>query len=92
MVDSPPHPAYIDPSTPSSQSRAWVKGDTYIGDADKAVRMLYSKLLTDPNPPLRLPLGHDIIPKLLNQWKNNIQDLERTASWSDGLVIDGRSW
>ena len=54
--------------------------------------MLYSKLLTDPNPPLRLPLGHDIIPKLLNQWKNNIQDLERTASWSDGLVIDGRSW
>ena len=92
MVASPPHPAYADPSTPSSQSRAWVKGDTYIGDADKAVRMLYSKLLPDPNPPLRLSLGHDIIPKLLDQWKNNIKDLERTASWSDGLVIDGRSW
>ena len=44
---------------------------------------LYSKLLTDPEPPLRLPLGQDIITKLLDQWKSNIQDLERTASWSD---------
>jgi hypothetical protein len=92
MVSSPPHPAYTDPSTPSSQSRTWIKGDTYIGDADKAVRMLYTKLLTDPSPPLRLTIGHDIIPRVLDQWKNNIQELERTASWSDGLVIDGKSW
>jgi hypothetical protein len=92
MVDSPPHPAYADSSTPSSQTRARVKGDTYVGDADKAVRMLYSKLLSDPDPPLRLPLGHDIIPKLSEQWSNNIRDLERTASWSDDLVLDGRSW
>ena len=92
MVESPPHPAYADPSTPSSQSRLWVKGDGHIGDADKAVRMLYSKLLNDPNPPLRLTLGHDIIPKILDQWKKYIEDLEKTASWSDGLVIDGRSW
>lgn len=92
VVDSQRHPAYADPSAPSSQSRAQVKGDTYIGDADKAVRVLYSKLLADPDPPLRLPLGHDIIPRLLDQWKNNIQDLERTASWSDDLAIGGRSW
>lgn len=91
MIDSPPHPAYADPSAPLSQSRAWVKRGNYIGDMDKAVRVLYSKL-KDPNPPLRLPLGHNITPRLLDQWKKNIEDLERTASWSDGLVIDGRSW
>ena len=91
MVDLPPHPAYADPSTPSSQSRVRANGDTSIGDADKVVRMLYSKLLADPNPPPRLPLGHDIIPKLLDQWRSNIQDIERTASWSDDLGVDGRS-
>ena len=91
MVASPPHPAYTDPSTPSSQSRAWIKADTIIGDPDKTVRMLYSKLLTDPNPPFRLPVGHEIIPRVLDQWKNNIKDLERVASWSDGLAGDGTS-
>lgn len=54
--------------------------------------MLCSKLLTDPNPPLRLPVGLDIIPMALEQWKKNIEDLGRTASWSDDLVIDGTSW
>lgn len=77
---------------PSSQTRTWIKEDMFIGNTDKAVRMFYSKLLTDPDPPLRLPVGQDIIPMALEQWKKNIQDLERTASWSDDLVMDGRSW
>ena len=92
IFDLPVHPAYAYPSTTSSWSRAQVKEGKWIGDADKAVRMLYSKLLSDPNPPLRLPLGHDVIPKLLDQRKNGIRDLEERTSWSDGLVVDGKSW
>ena len=67
MVSLPPHTAYADPSAPSSQSHAWIKGGTYIVDADKVVRMHCSKFLTDPGPPLRLTLGHDIIPRVLDQ-------------------------
>jgi hypothetical protein len=77
MVSSPPHTADADPSALSSRSRARIKGDICIVDDDKAVRVHYSKLLTDPSRPPRLTLGHGIIPRALDQWENNKN--ERTA-------------
>ena len=96
MVKLPSHPAYTDPSLPSSILRTALLASTQkeqdprfpvLGDPAKAVRELY-RLSELQAPPLRLVLGKDCLDICREKMAAVLKDVEDYASWSKDLERD----
>jgi len=82
MTILPQHPAYADPSFPTSQYRKSHGSHPAIGDPTKASEVIY-KLAHDSfngkELPLRLPLGSETYYIMSAQATRTLSDLERWA-------------
>ncbi|KAH7908712.1 hypothetical protein BJ138DRAFT_1068336 [Hygrophoropsis aurantiaca] len=83
---APQHPAYADPSSPSSQFRKFITSGAVDGDADKAVAAI-EKLVHIDNPPLRLPLHKRTVASAKEKASSILEDVKKYESWSDDLYF-----
>jgi len=73
----PQHPAYSDPSTPSSKIRGYLLGP-YVGKGDpvKAAQAMI-KIANMENPPTRIPLGIDAVEMVKAECKSVLEEVEK---------------
>ncbi|KIK91771.1 hypothetical protein PAXRUDRAFT_148756 [Paxillus rubicundulus Ve08.2h10] len=79
-------PAYADPTSPSSQIRAFLTSEL-DGDADKATAAI-EKLVHLDHPPLRLPLHKRAVAGVKEKLQNILDEVHGYESWSDDLYIN----
>lgn len=80
----PVHPAYRDPTLMGHFIRG-LKYNGILGDTDKATAMLFRRLADDPEPPLRVAVGHDSNSGIKQKLKRVEADITKYKGWSDGL-------
>ena len=73
---APPHPSYTNPNLPTNVIRRLFKGFTVSGDPEKAIDFVYGYFTTTPNPPLRLPIGLDVIRDVRGKIGSLIKDVD----------------
>ena len=84
----PAHPAYASPGTIASKVRAVMGNPNFKRpSADKAVQKVY-KLAALPNPPIRLPVGKDMIVAIREEVSQLTSATETFESWSEDLGVD----
>lgn len=82
------HPAYTDPTLPTAVTREVFKhSERYAKDPMKGVQRIYDLSLL-PEPPLRFPLGLEVVDAVAKQIKSVENDVAKYASWSEGLEFD----
>ena len=90
---APRHPAYTDPTMMTSLVRGAFEQSASeaatfpYSDTAKGVEKLYELSLLD-SPPLRLPLGPDGVQWVREHIASLSTDVDKYASWSDGLTSD----
>ena len=93
MVKIPPHPAYTNPALPSVTMRRGILASATSqedpnfhvgGDPAMAAKTFY-RLSELASPPLRLPLGKDSVELCRGKLSSFSSEVEKYASWSDGL-------
>jgi len=87
MVTIPPHPAYTDPDTPSSQFRAMHGSVPYIGSPEKIGKAIMT-LASEPNPPLRIQFGSEAIALVTSKARSTINEAEKWAELSHSTNKD----
>lgn len=55
------------------------------GDTDKATRMLFHELASEPELPLRVTVGPDVNPWIKRKLKTVEADITKYERWSDNL-------
>ncbi|KAF8841862.1 NAD(P)-binding protein [Paxillus ammoniavirescens] len=80
------HPAYTNPTSPSSQTRASLSPEI-DGDADKATAAM-EKLVHLDHPPLRIPLHKQAVADVKARIQNVLDEVHAYESWSDDLYVD----
>lgn len=82
----PAHPAYSEPTLPTSITRAANHNrHKLVGSPEKAASQII-RVAALAEPPLRLPLGKDAISKIEAHLKKVAVDVEAYVSWSEDLV------
>ncbi|RPD70015.1 NAD(P)-binding protein [Lentinus tigrinus ALCF2SS1-7] len=88
----PQHPAYTDDSSPTSIARKMLAELRSNGGVVKKSPVKFAQRIFElselPNPPARLPLGHDCIAMLKGQVAKLTKATEEYASWSDDLGFE----
>jgi hypothetical protein len=80
------HPAYANPTSPSSQTRASLTPEI-DGDADKATAAM-EKLVHLDHPPLRIPLHKQAVADVKEKIQNALDEVHAYESWSDDLYVN----
>ncbi|KIJ18291.1 hypothetical protein PAXINDRAFT_72082 [Paxillus involutus ATCC 200175] len=80
------HPAYANPTSPSSQTRASLTPEI-DGDADKATAAM-EKLVHLDHPPLRIPLHKQAVADVKEKIRNVLDEVHTYESWSDDLYVN----
>jgi hypothetical protein len=85
----PQHSAYTDPSTPTSQIRAYMFG-AYApkGDPAKAAQAMI-KIANLDDPPLRIPLGVDAVEVVKGKCRNVLDEVEKYEEIGKSCLADG---
>ncbi|KAI6128776.1 hypothetical protein EDD17DRAFT_1739342 [Pisolithus thermaeus] len=89
MVTEPVHPAYDDPTLPSSEFRKMMSNADakFDGDPIKLADAMY-KLVYLKDPPLRLPLHHMTVEAFRVKGRHLIDTADTWASWSDDMCVE----
>ncbi|EGN99846.1 hypothetical protein SERLA73DRAFT_180088 [Serpula lacrymans var. lacrymans S7.3] len=84
----PPHPAYADPSLPSSKYRSLYPGveRIFTGDPAKLAQAMY-RLSELEDPPFRLPLHKVALDTARRKGESLIKAVDEYASWSDDIYL-----
>ncbi|CAL1698988.1 unnamed protein product [Somion occarium] len=85
----PPHPAYTKPTLPSAVMRAW-SDSAQVGvgsDPVKGMKKVF-ELAAMPDPPLRFPIGADVIEVFSARSKALAETVEKFGSYSNNLELD----
>ena len=80
----PVHSAYLDPTLMGNVIRGLKDNGTH-GDTDKATRMLFHELASEPELPLRVTVGPDVNPWIKRKLKTVEADITKYERWSDNL-------
>ncbi|KAF9235948.1 NAD(P)-binding protein [Melanogaster broomeanus] len=86
---TPVHPAYTDPSLPTSLFRSkFVQTGLYDGDPRKAA-VVFEKVSRLEDPPIRLPLHRRVVGLAAEKAKGLEEIVDKYGSWSDDLYRGG---
>ncbi|TFK38349.1 NAD(P)-binding protein [Crucibulum laeve] len=88
MVTYPPHPAYVDPSTPTSRYRNTLRQSKFIGVPERFAQAML-KIADLPELPKRIPLGSGALAIMRAKAAATIKDSERFADISHSTDKDG---
>ncbi|KAG1727469.1 uncharacterized protein EDB91DRAFT_891518 [Suillus paluster] len=80
------HPAYANPTLPSSQVRQFIASDKVDGDADKAA-VAIEKLTHLHDVPMRLPLHRKVIASAREKIESLTGDVNKFETWSEDLYL-----
>lgn len=88
MRADPIHPAYIDPSLPSTQFRSVFENPNtmFNGDPDKLAEAVY-KVASLEHPPLRLPMHPETLGVLREKGKHLLDTANKWEPWSEGVLL-----
>ena len=86
-VTAPAHPAYTDPASITAKVRA-VMGNPQFKrpPAEKAVEKVY-ELAALENPPIRFPVGKDMIVAIREEVARFTDAVETFESWSEDIRV-----
>ncbi|KAJ6525425.1 hypothetical protein DFH09DRAFT_1188381 [Mycena vulgaris] len=88
MTVLPPHPAYADPTSPSSQVRTMLETVSFNGDVAKASKTIM-EVASRPKMPLRLPLNTEALCLVKMKATFTLKQLEEWAPLSHSTNKDG---
>jgi len=84
VVLAPPHPSYTNPNLPTNIMRRLFKGFTVSGDPEKGIDFVYEYFTTTPKPPLRLPIGLDVIKDIRGKVESLTKDVDNAEAVTEG--------
>ncbi|KAH7924638.1 NAD(P)-binding protein [Leucogyrophana mollusca] len=89
-VIEPPHPAYANPSLPTTKYRALFPGaaSLFTGDPIKLAHLLCSKLVNMDDPPFRVPVHRVAIEAARKKGQSLISAADDYESWSDDIYLE----
>jgi len=88
MITDPVHPAYTDPSLPTTQLRSIFANPNPIfnGDPEKFAEAVYRVAYLE-DPPLRLPIHRASLVTLREKGRELLETAQKWESWSEDVLI-----
>ncbi|KAF8814846.1 NAD(P)-binding protein [Phlegmacium glaucopus] len=90
LAQTPPHPAYDFPGSPTVHMRHLIPGVDIPGDTHKAMKVIFDHIATAENPPIRLPLGKDAVVAFRAYSDALANDAKTTEHFSQDLLREGK--